>query len=149
MAMNFWEAERKARTLTTIYLTVFIGLTLAIAVLSEVTMRYAAGDSYDDSFPYVGVLFLTITFLVAAFQYFMFQSYGGGYVAESVGAQRLGPGNAEGNEKVRAPGAKNPPRLVQRVANIGDREFLNMMLHGPLSSTPAFDHWTLGFSRAL
>lgn len=100
MAMNFWEAQRKARTLTTIYLTVFIGLTLAIAVLSELTMRYAAGDSYDDSFPYVGVLFLAITFLVAAFQYLMFQSYGGGYVAESMGAQRLGPGNAEGNEKV-------------------------------------------------
>lgn len=100
MAMNFWEAQRKARTLTTIYLTVFVTLTLVIAFLSEVAMRYFAGDSYDGTIPYVGLAFLAITFVVAAFEYMMYQSYGGGYVAESMGACRLGPDNAEGKEIV-------------------------------------------------
>lgn len=91
MAMNFWEAQQRARSRTFLYLMIFIILTLVVAVVSEWTMRYLAGDSYDTNVPIVGMTYLFITFIVAGYQYLMMRTYGGSYVAESVGAQRIDP----------------------------------------------------------
>lgn len=89
MAMNFWEAQRRARSKTKGYLAVFILLTLAMAVGLEFALRALAGPQYNPDFPIFGLLFLGLTFGVASFQYSMFQSYGGRYVAESVGGRLI------------------------------------------------------------
>ncbi len=98
MAMNFWEAQKRARAHTTLYITIFIVLTLVVAVVSELAMRTLAQDSYDPPLPYVGMAFLAITCCVAIFQYAMFSSQGGGYVAESMGGIRLTPANSSPKE---------------------------------------------------
>lgn len=94
MVMNFWEAQRKAKSKTALYLFVFILLTIAGAFLAEVAMRVFAGDNYsgDDystNFPYVGLAFLGITFLVAGFNYMSYLQAGGSYVAESMNARLI------------------------------------------------------------
>lgn len=86
MTMNFWEAQRRARLRTAWYVTVFISLTIGIAIAAEAAMRSFAEESYDPPLPYVGIAFLAITFLVALFQYGQFRTQGGAFVAESVGA---------------------------------------------------------------
>lgn len=88
--MDFWEAQRRARKKTKIYLAAFILITLGMAVLIEVIMRDSS-PTYAQSFPLIGGLFLGITFCVAGFQYMMYSSKGGSYVAESVGARRIDP----------------------------------------------------------
>ena len=75
MAMNFWEAQRRARSKTTLYVTIFIILTLGIAVWIEYDALFF-GRSYNPPFPIVGFLFLAITFGVALFEYSMYRSYG-------------------------------------------------------------------------
>lgn len=87
MAMNFWEAQQRARSRTSMYVTIFIILTLSIAVCVEYAMRYFAAESYDPPFPILGFVFLAITFSVALFQYSMFKTHGGSYVALSVGGR--------------------------------------------------------------
>ena len=77
MAMDFWEAQRRARSKTTLYVTIFIILTLAVAAISEMAMRYFAADSYETPYPVVGFVFLAITFAVAGFEYSMYQTQGG------------------------------------------------------------------------
>lgn len=99
MAMNFWEAQRRARSNTTWYLFVFMLLTLGVAILLEWAMRYFAGDDYNPDYPVVGTIFLGITFLVASFQYMMFRSQGGKYVAESVGGRRIYPNTTDPQER--------------------------------------------------
>lgn len=84
--MNFWEAQKRAKSKTKLYLSIFILLTLGMAVLIELAMREMAGPQYRPEFPILGMVFLGITFGVAAFQWSMFQSFGGRYVAQSVGA---------------------------------------------------------------
>ena len=86
MAMNFWEAQRQARTKTALYLGVFIALTLITSILAEYTMRYFEGNYSYSNIPYVGLGFLSLTFLVAGFNYMNYVHTGGSYVAESVGA---------------------------------------------------------------
>ena len=88
--MDFWEAQRRARKKTKVYLAAFILITIGMAVLIEVVMRDSS-PNYAQSFPLVGTLFLGITFCVAGFQYTMYRSLGGSYVAESVGARRVDP----------------------------------------------------------
>lgn len=85
MAMNFWEAQRRARSRTAWYITIFILLTIGVAVAAETAMRTFAEESYDPPLPYVGIAFLAITFLVALFQYGQFKTQGGAFVAESLG----------------------------------------------------------------
>lgn len=87
MAMNFWEAQKRARSKTSLYLTIFIVLTVLVAVLVEFAMRYFAEENYNPPFPILGFIFLAITFSVAIFQYSMFKSHGGSFVALSVGAK--------------------------------------------------------------
>jgi heat shock protein HtpX len=91
MAMDFWEAQRRARSKTAIYLTLFVILTIVVAIVSEWAMRALAGDSYDTNVPIVGMTYLVLTFIVAGAQYLMMRTYGGSYVAESVGAKQIDP----------------------------------------------------------
>ena len=86
--MNFWDAQRHAKSKTSFYLLVFILLTLGVAALAELAMRNFAPDSYEDPpLPYVGLSFLAVTFLVAAFNYLNYLRAGGSYVAESMGGR--------------------------------------------------------------
>lgn len=86
MAIDFWEAQRKARWRTAWYIMIFVILTLMVAVAAEVAMRTLAEESYAPPLPYVAIVFLAVTFLVALFQYAQFSAFGGAMVAESVGA---------------------------------------------------------------
>lgn len=99
MAMDFWEAQRRARSKTSIYVTIFIILTLGIAVMVEYAMRYFAAESYDPPFPILGFVFLVITFSVALFEYSMYRSHGGSYVALTLGAHRIGENTNNFKEK--------------------------------------------------
>lgn len=99
MAMNFWEAQRKARRLTTLYLTVFFLLTMAVAVLGELALRTLDPEGYDLPFPGFGLAFLTLTFMVAAYNYLMYKQQGGGYVAESLGAYQIYPDTKDHKER--------------------------------------------------
>lgn len=85
MTMDFWKAQRRARSRTVWYVSIFIALTFIIAIVAEVTMRILAGESYNPPLPYIALAFIAITFLVALFQYAQFSSQGGAFVAESVG----------------------------------------------------------------
>lgn len=89
--MNFWEAQRKARSKTGLYVAIFVVLTLLCAVAVEYAMRYFAKNSYEPAEPIISLIFVAITFGVALFQYSMFTSYGGSYVAESVGGTLVDP----------------------------------------------------------
>ena len=99
MAMDFWAAQKRARSRTTLYVTLFILLTTVTAVLIEIAMRIFAQDSYDTSFPWVGSLFALVTFLVAWFQYINFKSNGGSYVATSLGAIQVSPNTTNPKER--------------------------------------------------
>jgi heat shock protein HtpX len=85
MAMDFWEAQRRARSRTTLYVTIFIILTAGVAAAAEMAMRSLAEDSYHPPLPYVALVFMAITFFVALIQYAQFSAMGGSFVAESVG----------------------------------------------------------------
>jgi heat shock protein HtpX len=99
MVMNFWEAQRRARARTTLYLGVFLLLTLATACVAEYAMRVLAPNNYSPPFPYLGAFFLCIITLVALFQYLMYRTQGGSYVAESLGARRIDPRYASPKEQ--------------------------------------------------
>lgn len=107
MVMNFWEAQRRARVRTTIYITLFVALTLFVAALVEVALRYFAEDNYDPPAPIIGLLFLAITFGVALFNYGMYREQGGSYVAESIGARPADPSD---------PREKQLLNIVQEIA---------------------------------
>lgn len=87
MAFDFWEAQRKARSRTTLYVVIFVLLTLTVAVLSDVALRSAVPESYNPPIPYFGFMVLAVTIFVALGQYTAFQAQGGSYVAESLGGQ--------------------------------------------------------------
>ena len=90
MAMDFWEAQQRARSRTAWYITVFVILTFLVASAAEVAMRTLAEESYDPPLPYIAIIFLVVTFLVALFQYAQFRTQGGAFVAESLGAVLVG-----------------------------------------------------------
>lgn len=90
--INFWEAQRKAKRRTTLYLFVFFLLTLAASTLAEIAMRSLAGPDYaEENIPYIGLAFLGITLLIAGFNYLRYTAGGGSYVAESLGAYKVDP----------------------------------------------------------
>ena len=97
MAMDFWEAQRRARRNTTIYLSVFIILSLIMSVFVELAFREFTNT--HDEIPLVGPLFLILTLCVSGYQYSMFSSFGGSYVAESVGARRIHPNTQNPRER--------------------------------------------------
>lgn len=94
MAFNFWEAQRRARSKTTLYVIIFLLLTFLVACGIEVFVD-AFNEPYDaygrpvedHSPPFYGILFAFITIAVAGFQYLMYASQGGSYVAESMGCK--------------------------------------------------------------
>lgn len=97
--MNFWEAQKRAKSRTSLYLFVFILFTFGIAIAAEWAMRSFAGPDYHPPLPYIGMIFLGITFSVAGFQYLMYRTQGGSYVAEAVGAYRINPNTRDVNER--------------------------------------------------
>jgi len=94
MAVNFWQLQERAKKHTTRYVAVFIALTLLVSYGAEQAMRFFAEGSYESDFPLVGVSFALLTFLTAIFQYAMYSSQGGSYVAEALGARRVDPAGA-------------------------------------------------------
>ncbi len=99
MAMNFWEAQKRARSKTWIYITLFIVLTLIVAALAEVAMHIFAGEEYNPTVPYVGLIFIAVTFTTASFEYMQFCVHGGAYVAEAVGAYYVDPSTKDPHER--------------------------------------------------
>jgi heat shock protein HtpX len=99
MAMNFWDAQQKAKSRTTLFVLIFLILTLAVAVGAEMSLRFFVPESYSPPIPYFGLAFAGITFLVALFEYSMYSSYGGAYVAESMGAMKINPATANAKER--------------------------------------------------
>jgi heat shock protein HtpX len=97
--MNFWEAQRKARSKTSLYIAIFVALTILCAIAVEYALRYAVPEDYHPDYPLFGLGFASVTFAVALFQYSMFSSFGGGYVAESVGGYLLSRGEANPKEE--------------------------------------------------
>lgn len=89
MTTSFWELQEQAKKKTRIYIAIFIFMTLSVAVAIEFFVRGIDPRDYHVAFPMIGVAFAGITFLVAAFNYSSFRSYGGPYVAESVGANLI------------------------------------------------------------
>lgn len=89
MAMNFWEAQKKARARTTYYVFVFFILTFAIALLIEYAVRLLAAEGYTQPMPFLGLIFLGITFAVAGFYYLSYKSGGGRFVAETLGGRAV------------------------------------------------------------
>lgn len=65
MAMSFWEAKRKRRLYTTLYLSIFFVLALAVAYLFEITLRYFAQEGYAPSYPYAGLYLLAFIIFVS------------------------------------------------------------------------------------
>jgi len=92
MAMNFWEAQRRARLRTFFMLMLFCVLTVGMALLIEWAVRFFAQEGYTPPMPYLGLIFLGITFLVAGFYYLAYRSSGGSYVAESLGGRQVSQG---------------------------------------------------------
>lgn len=97
--MDFWDAQRRATRQTVLYTSLFIFLTLATAILAELSLRALIPESYDGSLPLMGAAFLGVTFIVALYNYAMYRSQGGGYVAESLGARRADPNSRDPRER--------------------------------------------------
>jgi heat shock protein HtpX len=87
--MDFWQAQRRARKETAVYVTLFAILTIVAAVLLELGLRYFAPDQYNPPTPYMGLIFLVMTFGAACVQYYRFTTQGGKYVPESMGARKV------------------------------------------------------------
>lgn len=99
MVMDFWAAQRRARSKTKIYMTIFIFLTLLVATGVELAMRYFSDGSYDPPLPLLGLLFIGITLATSGYNYAMYSGFGGDYVAESLGAIRVNPMTANPMER--------------------------------------------------
>lgn len=100
MAMDFWQAQRRARRQTTIYLSLFVLLALVAAVVLELAIRYYGQGQYDPTVPYMGLAFLGITLIAASVQYLCYVSLGGKYVPESMGARLANSANSPQEAKL-------------------------------------------------
>lgn len=81
--MDFWAAQKRARKQTTVYLILFLVITVGISVAAELAFQAYQGRQ----FPFVGPLFLLVTLCVAGINYAMFKAGGGARVAESMDGQ--------------------------------------------------------------
>lgn len=99
MAMNFWEAQRKARLRTFWYLTVFVLLSVGIAFLVQYAANFLTKEKYIQPLPYLGTVYLIATFLIAGIYYLTFKTSGGKFVAESLGGQQVSPATNNYKEK--------------------------------------------------
>jgi len=100
MAFNFWEAQKKARSRTTLYVAIFLVLTAFVSWgVEEFIQAFAEpcepGDPYcqteDAALPFYGPLFGLFTIAIAAFQYWRYSVQGGAAVAESMGCKLVDP----------------------------------------------------------
>lgn len=98
--MDFWQAQKRARTKTKIYVTVFVAITLVVALAIEFIMRKLEPNAYNPHFPFLGAFFVIITFIIAGFNYSMYQSFGGHYVAKSIGAKPVDPNTINPQEQM-------------------------------------------------
>lgn len=96
--MNFWEAQKKARSKTKVYVSLFLFLMVVAAAIIEMMLRHV-NPSYHPQFPFWGAVFMAVTTLVALFQYSMYKTQGGAYVAESLGARKVDPDTGDFQEK--------------------------------------------------
>jgi len=92
MAINFFEAQKKLRSKTWLYLFLFFLLAFGVAILIEfIVGRITVHEEGVKPAPYLGLLFLGITFLVAAIYYLSYRSFGGKMVAQSLGGREASP----------------------------------------------------------
>ncbi|MGK5594019.1 MAG: M48 family metallopeptidase [Parachlamydiaceae bacterium] len=87
--MDFWKAQQKAKARTRLYLAIFLAMTFLVAFGLEAILQECFYDEYQSSFPWFAIIFCTITFLYAFYNYLMYQQQGGGYVARSLGARLI------------------------------------------------------------
>jgi heat shock protein HtpX len=85
--MDFWGAQRRARKQTAIYLSLFVFLTLLIALFIEAALRYFTQGDYSPAWPVCGLTFLALTFIAALVHYVCLKACGGEYVAKSMGGR--------------------------------------------------------------
>lgn len=88
--MDFWDAQKKARSRTKIYVGFFILLMVIAAFVIELILRNME-PAYRQEYPFWGAVFIAGTTIVALFQYTMYKTQGGAYVAESLGARKIAP----------------------------------------------------------
>lgn len=86
MGMNFWQAQEQAKKRTGWMLLAFLVLTLGVAFIADSVIRSLWFEYQYASFPWIGMGFVAMTLLVASFNYTQYQSQGGAYVAETLGA---------------------------------------------------------------
>lgn len=98
MAFNFWEAQRKARKKTKIYVFLFLLFTAIVAVGAEFAMR-SLDENYAPPLPVMGLGFAAVTLLATFYNYAMYAQFGGGYVAESLGASQVDPNTRNFKER--------------------------------------------------
>lgn len=100
MAFNFWEAQRRARSKTKLYVFIFLVLTVLVSYGVELFISYFeqpqdelynTPETPDQLLPFYGPLFGLVTIAIAGFQYLMYASQGGSYVAESMGCKLVDP----------------------------------------------------------
>lgn len=87
--MNFWQAQRKARARTALYLVIFFILSAAVAGGVEFCLRFFAKEGYTPPMPYTGFVFFGVTCAVAAIYYAIYRRVGGAFVAESLGGKKI------------------------------------------------------------
>lgn len=99
MAMNFWLAQEKAKRRTLFMLIAFGVLTLAVAFIADVAVAMIVPDYEYSSIPFIGLGFIVVTSLTALYNYSQYQSQGGAYVAQSLGAFAVNPATPRPAEK--------------------------------------------------
>ncbi len=99
MAINFWDAQRRAKRKSLLYFAVFVALAVTMAYLIDLAARFLASQGYIPPTRYLGILFLVITFLVTLIYTLIYSSSGGSFVAETLGAKKVSPQSADLKEQ--------------------------------------------------
>lgn len=99
MAMNFWQAQQQAKRRTKWILVAFLALTAGVAVIADSIIASFWPEYAYSSIPWVGFGFIAVTILVALYNYSQYQTQGGAYVAQSMGARSVNRGTPVPAEK--------------------------------------------------
>lgn len=91
MAMNFWLAQEKAKRRTLFMVVAFAILTITVALIADSIVTLFWPEYETASLPWIGLGFIFVTCLTALFNYMQFQSQGGAYVAQTLGAYAVNP----------------------------------------------------------
>lgn len=91
MAMNFWAAQQQAKKRTYFMVIAFIILTFGVAYIADSVVS-SMWPEYDESpTPWIGLGFIIVTVITALVNYSQFNSQGGAFVAQSLGAYLISP----------------------------------------------------------